>query len=372
MARVGMAMMFHDRLKLVATLAGVFFAVVLSGQQAGIFLGLIQKSTMFVSHAGADIWIAPAETEQLQPGKTVAEVALDVARSASGVAWADPILYGIASIARPNGGSAEVSLVGTQGPRYAGGPWNLVAGTRGALDLPDAVIFEDSERASLGDLNLGSIRELNGQRIRAAGFTWGLLPFAPPYAFASIGLARSLMHIPEDRHSFVLVGLKEGADPLMVAKELQRQLPETRVMTRQQLERSIVRYMLLRTALGVSMGASTLFGLFIGFVTVSLSMFSSVVDRLREFGTLKALGATNSDLARLLATQALAYAAIGTVVGLAVLLATADLLRTPSLAAYIPPIVVIATALVMTVLCVAAAMMSLIRLRKLEPGMVFR
>ncbi len=372
MGRVGLAMMFHDRLKLVATLAGVFFAVVLADQQAGIFLGLIQKSTMFVAHAGADIWIAPAETVQLQPGKTIPEAALDVARSTSGVAWADPILFGIASVMRPNGGTSEVSLVGTQGPRYAGGPWNLVAGSLRALDLPDAVIFEDSERATLGDLNLGSVRELNGHRIRAAGFTWGLLPFAPPYAFARADLARPLLHIPEGRHSFVLVGLAPGADAQAVAAALQRQLPETRVLTRSAFERSTIIYMLTRTALGVSMGVSTLFGLFIGFVTVSLSMFSSVVDRLREFGTLKALGATNSDLARLLAVQALAFAAIGTIVGLAVLLESASLLRSPSLAAYIPPAVVIATVFVMVALCVCAAMVSLIRLRKLEPGMVFR
>lgn len=372
MGRVGLAMMFHDRLKLLATLAGVFFAVVLADQQAGIFLGLIQKSTMFVAHANADIWIAPAETVQLQPGKTIPEAALYVARSTPGVAWAEPLLFGIASVTRQNGGTAEVSLVGTHGPRYAGGPWNIVAGSSNALDLPDAVIFEDSERATLGNLNLGSLRELNGHRIRAAGFTWGLLPFAPPYAFASLGLARQLLHVPDGRQSFVLIGLQPGADPRTVEAALQRQLPETRVLTKRRFERSIILYMLTRTALGVSMGASTLFGLFIGFVTVSLSMFSSVVDRIREFGTLKALGATNTDLARLLAVQALAFAGIGTVVGLAVLLATASLLRSPSLAAYIPPAVVIATAFIMIALCVSAAMVSLLRLRKLEPGMVFR
>jgi putative ABC transport system permease protein len=372
MGRVGIAMMFHDRLKLVGTLAGVFFAVVLADQQAGVFMGLIEKNVMFVSHAGADLWIVPPGTEQLQPGKPLADTALFAARATNDVAWAEPLLFGIASISLPSGGSSEVTLIGTKSPRFAGGPWNLVAGARDSLQLPDAVIFEDSVRDTLGDLNLGSVRELNGHRVRVAGFTWGLLPFSPPYAFAGATLARDLMHVPPGRESFVLIGVRPGADPLAVAARIQRQLPEVRVLTRDQFERSIVVFLLTKTALGVSLGASTLFGLLIGFVTVSLSMFSSVVDNIRQFGTLKALGATTSDLARLLCIQAVVFAGVGSIIGLAVLLQVASLLRSPSLAVYLPPVVVLATAILMVALCISAAMVSIFRLRQLEPGMVFR
>ena len=48
LAGVGARMMLHDKLKLLGTLAGVVFAVLLSNQQAGTFLGLIYKNEMYV------------------------------------------------------------------------------------------------------------------------------------------------------------------------------------------------------------------------------------------------------------------------------------------------------------------------------------
>ncbi|MEN9603834.1 MAG: hypothetical protein RL545_523, partial [Actinomycetota bacterium] len=65
MGKVGLRMMFHDKAKLVGTLVGVVFAVVLSNQQVGTFLGLLQKNVMLVENAGADLWITPASTESL-------------------------------------------------------------------------------------------------------------------------------------------------------------------------------------------------------------------------------------------------------------------------------------------------------------------
>src|SRR6185436_10486964 len=79
-ARVGWRMMFHDRLKLLGTLAGVVFAVVLSNQQAGTFLGLLHKNTMLVENAGADIWIVPAHTDQMMGARSVSLAAVHQAR----------------------------------------------------------------------------------------------------------------------------------------------------------------------------------------------------------------------------------------------------------------------------------------------------
>ena len=59
MMRVGITMMLKDRARFVGTVAGVVFAVVLAAQQLGIMFGLLQKNTMFVDSAAADIWIAP-------------------------------------------------------------------------------------------------------------------------------------------------------------------------------------------------------------------------------------------------------------------------------------------------------------------------
>src|SRR6185295_9680357 len=106
------------------------------------------------------------------------------ARGVAGVAWAEPLLYGAAQVAIPGGATDAGTVVGTKLPALRGGPWNLVAGDARSLANPDTMIFEDGVRDTLGGLNLGSVREVNGRNIQVGGFTWGLLPFAPAYAFA--------------------------------------------------------------------------------------------------------------------------------------------------------------------------------------------
>ncbi len=371
MSLLAIRMMFHDRAKLIGTLLGVVFATVLVNQQLGVFLGLLGKNTMFVDNAGADLWVVPPSTQTLQGGTPISLYTLNQARVAPGVAWAEPLLFGAAIMQRPDGGSEAVTLVGTNLTHLAGGPWNLVAGDVEALRYPDTVIFEDSQREKLGGLNLGSERELSGHRVIVGGFTWGLNPFGPPYAFTRLETAREIIHTPEDQTTFVLIRLQSGADIGAVQRDLAARLPNALILTRQQFHDSITWY-LIRAQLGISFGTSTAFAVIVGFVIVSLSMFSAVVDNVREFGTLKATGATTFDLAKLLFVQALSYAFLGATIGLFLVTRMSEGIRSPNLSLVLPPELFVGTYALMGLLCVFASLLALWRVRNVEPGMVFR
>ena len=122
----------------------------------------------------------------------------------------------------------------------------------------------------------------------------------------------------------------------------------------------------------ITFGVSTLFGLVIGFVIVLLSMYSSVIDNLRELGTLKAIGYTNLDLMRMLVVQAMVYAVLGSIVGLGLVAGAAEGIRSANLSLVIPHALVLATLPAMMVLCVLASFLAFYRAARLEPGMVFR
>ncbi len=372
MGAIGVRMMFHDKLKLLGTMLGVIFAVVLSNQQAGTFVGLIYKNVMFVENSDAQLWLVPIGTETFTGGKVLSTADLMQAKATPGIEWAEPVIVGTATVQLPGGGSEAVTVVGTKYPRYAGGPWNMVVGDRSALGRPDTMVFEDGDRENLGGLNVGSVREVNGHRVTVGAFTWGLIPFGPSYAFADFDLARELLKTPQDRASFVLLGTSPGEDPAVVKQRLQERIADTQVMTRADFKRSIVRNILLKTAIGVTFGTSTIFGLIVGFAIVSLSMFSSVLDNIREFGTLKAVGATNLDLAMLLFAQAVMFGSMGSIVGLALVSQLARGVRSAKLAMNLPPVMTIGTAVLMICLCVFASSLALLRLRKVEPAMVFR
>ena len=369
--RLAIKMMLYDKAKLVGTTLGVVFAVVLSTQQLGVLFGLLQKNTMFVDNAKADVWVCPPGTIQLQGGQRLSESILVQVRNTPGVALAAPLVFGTSGVQRPTGGTEAITMVGTEVPDLLGGPWNVVEGDPMSLTTPNAVFFEDARREKMGDINLGSVREIAGHEVVAVGFTWGLMPFGPPYAFSEVGLARTLLGFGEEEQSFVLVKVADGETADGVAARLQERLPETKVWTQKGFHDSIVKT-LLGEQLGITFGTSTAFGLLIGFIIVALSMFSAVLDNIKEFGTLKAIGVTNGDLSRLLFTQSVLYALLGSFVGLGVVGFASEGIRSANLSLVLPWQLLALAPAVMTLLCLVASVLALQRVRRLEPGMVFR
>jgi putative ABC transport system permease protein len=374
MARIGLRMAVHDRTKFAAAIIGVVFAVLLSAQQAATFLAIVNRNVMVVdNNPDVDIWIMPPETEILQPGKLLSQAPINQARGTPGVAWAEPILVGGATVARPGGGSEQAVLIGTRGPAWRGGPFNIVAGSAAALAEPDAMIFEDSDREKFGGLNLGSVREVNGRRVKVVGFTWGLVPFGPSsYAFADFDLARQLMHTDADQSSLILVGVEPNADPAAVARDLRSRMTSEQVATSAEFRKTLVNYMVTKTPIGVVLGSSTVVGLLVGFVMVALTMFSAVLDNLREFGTLKALGATTLDLVGLLWGQALVYAVLGSIIGAVLVGRVASATRSAQIAMQLPPALLLIVSSIAVMMCIIASSVAVLRVRSIEPAMVFR
>lgn len=372
MGRTAMAMLLHDRIKLAGILAGVVISVVLSNQQGAIFLGIVHRNLLMVENAGADIWITAPGARMVQPGPTFSERVLHRARATSGVEWASPLLLGSGAIQLPQGGSEQLVVVGVELPERRGGPFGVVLGEPESLAHPEAMFFEDSDREKFGGINLGSVQEVNGRRVQAVGFTWGMLPMGPSYAFSGLETARRVLGSVEGEQTHVMVRLAPGVDVDTVVAELRAALPYQQVLSREEFARITTRYILLETPVGTTLGVSTLFGLVVGFVIVALTVFSSVVDHLREFGTLKAIGATNGDLTRLLVVQATLVAIVGTVLGEGLVSVFLGWMRSPRLAVSLPGWMVGGTFVLMLLICIGASGLALVRLRKLEPAMVFR
>lgn len=368
---LGLRMTLHAKSKFVGTLLGVTFAVLLANFQLGTMFGLLAKNTLFVDNAGADLWIVPPGTAFAQPGQRMSTALLDQARVTPGVARASALVMAGSSIRKPGGGSEAVTLIGVDVDTLLGGPFNVVAGDPRRLADTDTLFFEDAQREKFGGLNLGSVREVGGNNIKVGGFTWGLLPFGPAYTFGELDRVRDIVGMPTNQLNFVLVEVAVGQDPNAVAKRLAARVPTATVISRQDFHQRITRT-LLAEQLGITFGTSTAFGLVIGFVIVMLSMYSSVIDNLREFGTLKAIGLANIDLMRLLIVQSVLYALLGSLVGLGVVSGMAEGIRSANLSLIIPSWLVLSTPVVMTLLCMLASLLALWRVARLEPGMVFR
>lgn len=373
MGRVAVRMLFHDRLKLVGSVFGVVLAIVLCNFNITLMSFLVYRQSMLVQNAGAELWIVPYGTKDLNVGRLMPMAPLMEARGDPGVAWAEPLLWSFGEITWPHSafGNEQMVLVGTRGPTLRGGPWNLVVGTKEALLLPDTMIFEDSYREKLGGLNPGQEVEVNEHRVHVGGFTWGLTPLGRTFAFAEFDLAREILHVPSDRVNYILVHVRPGENVREVQRRIQARTPEVEVLTREELVAKIRHFVIFEAGVGVMLGTSAIIGLIAAFAIVALTMLSAVLDNVREFGTLKAMGATNRDISKVLLIQSLLISALGTVVGMGLLTLIASG-HSPNMMLNYDPSVLAGSIGVITTLCVLASGVALTRVRRLEPAMVFR
>jgi putative ABC transport system permease protein len=153
---------------------------------------------------------------------------------------------------------------------------------------------------------------------------------------------------------------------------IQERVPDLDVYDRATYSRMCTEYWLTRTGIGISFGLAAFLGLLVGLAVVAQTLYGSVTERLKEFGTLKALGADDPCVGRFLLAQALGTAALGALLGLLASLGLGHALSSPRapvlLTAWIAAISVVLVVLV----CLAAAWLPYWRIRSIDPASVLR
>jgi putative ABC transport system permease protein len=126
------------------------------------------------------------------------------------------------------------------------------------------------------------------------------------------------------------------------------------------------------TGAGVTVLIAAALGLVVGVVVVAQTIYAATVDHLREFGTLKAMGATNGYIYRVIVTQALWSAVIGYGFGIAIAYGAVYMSRNGGAAIVLPGEVGAALFLLTLVMCVAAALVSINKATRIDPAMVYK
>jgi putative ABC transport system permease protein len=362
-----------DRAKLLTALVGVIFSIVLVNIQGGFFLGLIGRASLLVDYSQADIWVGHKDMHNVDFPRDIPRRWIQRVRAVSGVKQAHPYLIGWADVTLPSGGWENSVIVGVQRGEAMGNPWNLTKNDPEAMLRTNGVIFDECEAEKLEYPAIGDLREIGGRRARVVGTTHGITGFlVAPYIFTTYERACAYLHESPDLCSYFLVQVEPGADIAQVCDAIRQRVPGLDVYTRNQYASISINFWMTRTGLGISFGAATLLGLLVGLVMVAQTLYALVLDRLGEFGTLKAIGAKDRQIYALLLIQALVMAVIGAIVALALTWAIQSLYSTPRAPIVIPAWLSLGSCLLVLVICLVASLLPYQRIRKLDPMIVLQ
>lgn len=365
--------LFHDRVRLVVTLTGIIFAIVLIIVQLGLFLGFTRTTSVIADHAGADIWISAHGLRNFDTAAAIPESKLYQAMATPGVAVAQKAILGFSTWKRRDGSQESIEVVGINPEVPLATPWSLIEGRVEDLKAEDTVIIDQFYKSKLDIDHIGQTIEINNRRARVVGYTTGVRSFTTsPYVFTWFKNAQNYSRLRADQIHYILIKGEPGVALPELKQRLKDRIADVDVYLTPEISKLTQNYWMFTTGAGIAIIIAAAMGLVVGIVVVAQTIYASTVDHIREFGTLKAMGATNGYIFRIIVMQAAISGTIGYALGITVAYfvirgATrggANILLTPELA--------VTMFFVSLGMCIGASLVSINKVTSIDPAMVFK
>ncbi len=357
--------LFSDRIRLAIAAGGVGFAVLLIVLMQALFQGIIDQIGRFATAAPSDLWVMQAGTPDPSHGASILPFsALERLEEVPGVAAAQPLIGRAMQV-----DSARFGFV----LAVPEGPFQVeVIEAFGARSSPERgqVILSEVLAKDIG-AGRGDAIDIGARRFEVADVSSSLVGSFSVSALLDSQDAAQLFGDPE-AFSFALVFVSPGADPEEVAAAIEDRVPGTDALTPQEFA-DVLRQEIEEGLLPI---VAVIIGLafVVGLAVIALTIYTSTVERTRDYGVLKAVGASPWQLFAVVVRQSVVVALAGYALGSAVGVVGGRLLQdaVPAftlLFRWQDFLLVLAAVLVMSAV---ATLVPVRRVSRIDPAMVFR
>jgi putative ABC transport system permease protein len=315
----------HRPVRTALSVVGIGVSVAMVLTLVGVSQGMLQESVRQKRGTGADIMIRPSGAALIGFSADMTAKVVPVVREFPEVALA------AGTLVVPIGGVNSVTGVNLDEFGQLSGGFRYIDG--GPFRNPDDVIIDDV-MAKTENLHVGDTLKNMLNR------NWHVCGIVEPGKLARIFLPLPLLQEltgNTNKVTVVYVKLKDPSKTDAVVNEFKQRLGDLKIYSMEEFASllSIDNIPMLKTFIRVVIGLGIIFGA----VTVSLAMYTAVLERTREIGILKALGASPAYILRLLLAETALLGAIGALVGIAFTYATRSLMNefVPSMTTVIVP-----------------------------------
>ena len=333
----------------------------------GLRAGVFRSAVIYLDNTPGSVAVMPAGVKSTSAGsaQSLPRGTIDAVASAPGVARVTPVLLMMA-IPELHGKKEVIKLVGYD-TALGGGPWDLAQGREPAAD--DEVVL-DRVLADRHNFNVGETFYIAGRQLTVVGLSSGASSWTGSYVFARNTFVESLLLAP-GAASFVLVTPTTGTKPADLVGMLQS-LPSASVLLKSQVmanDKQIVADIFDQVILLMLAAA-----FIVGALVVGMVIYTATIERRGEYGILKAIGARNGMLYRIVVSQAMVAAILGALlgVGFAFLMGALVMSARPQFLVAIEPSAIAATLGAGFVMALLGAFVPARAVAGLAPAEVFR
>jgi putative ABC transport system permease protein len=388
---VALRMLMGDKAKYIGIILGIAFASLLITFQASIFVGLMTRTFGFVSDtAQPDIWVMDPKVQFIDDLKPMQDTMLYRVRGVEGVEWAVPLYKGLLRARLDNGNFQTCNVIGIDDATLMGGPPEMLEGSLEDLRRSDSVIVDvvgattrlarpapidpatGQPSGPPTPLKVGDFLELNDNRAVVVGICRVSRTFqSQPVVYTTY--TRATRFAPGERRlmTFVMVKAKPGVDKAELCRAIAR-ATGLAAYTSDDFSWKTVLYFMKYTGIPINFGITIMLGFLVGTAIAGQTFYNFTLDNIKQFGALKAMGAGNWRLLRMILLQALLVGLIGYGVGVGAASGIAAASKGSELAFRLIWQIPAITAGAVTLICLLAALLSIQKVMRLEPAVVFK
>lgn len=389
MVSIARKTLFHDLAPFLVAQAGVVFSVSLMSIQVGLYYGFTRSTSVIVDRSTADLWAVSSELQHLDLTLPIPYKRLSEAQKVAGVDRAEAFIFQEVVWQHLKQPIAPVTVIGFEQHSQLFQIQPIVQGQLSDLTQSRSAFLNESDVSFLGVGQKGDTAKLGSLKVKLVGLTRGIRSMvSSPFLFTSLengsafvnastheSLPAQTLPPPLDPNSDVtaiLIRAKLGQNLGLLKQALSSALPGVKVYTKTELSQKTRSYWLENTGVTFILGMGAVVAVIVGMAIVSQILYTSVVRHLGEFATLKAIGASNSFLYRIILEQAFWMGVLGYIPGLGLCMALGSwTLQAQAVLILITPGSAVAIFGITLAMCAGSALIAIQKVVALDPALVF-
>jgi putative ABC transport system permease protein len=292
-------------------------AVVIMFVELGLLLGVLDSQAMMADLIRGDLLVMSSSRTNLHKWNELDRIRLSQIASLPGVADAIPVYQSTAGLKNAEEDAIRrivvIAFPATRVPLAIG---DADAISR-LLTTPQTVLFDRRSRPIYGAVVPDKDVELDGRLYRVGGFV-DIGPDIVNDGALVMSEGDWLTRRPNARPIMGVIRLQAGASIAAVKRAIAAALPnDVSVFTPAEVKDREIAFTLKSAPIGILFGIGMLAGLVIGSITCYQILFNEIVDRMKQYAMLKAMGFSDFYLRRVILAQAILLSCGGFVLGLA-------------------------------------------------------
>ena len=365
--------LLNEKFRMVLVILGLTVSFLTVHIGVGMVTGTAEQFTVIIDKGEYDAYIVQRNRPAIFAGGSVSDEMYNKTKSISGVDRVDKFIMDWIGVEYKDE-STGVLVIGYNIKTPYFEPWNYIDCDEDDLKKNTSVIIDKVALKYFPELKVNSKLKVGifEQKLKVKGFTEHIENFGSPIMFMNFKTAKQIFN-KGNESTYLAVKLEDGYSVDQLKDRLKKYDDEIKVYSTEEMKEITTDYILFDMGIATSIGILAIMGFFVAMIILSITLYQSVVEKIPELVSLKALGAKKSLINNIIIGQTVLIVSIAYAISI-----TLALIFAPSITYFsalpvgINPIVTSITFGISVLLGIFCSLFSIRKVHKTDPAIIFR